>query len=548
MGQRTLRVVAVMALLALVTAACRGDDGGLGVDDDGPPVTDDGEPDTGEEKTVERVAGELVVGTTDTVTSLDPARVRDYYSANVLLNVGETLVGFEPGATEVTPLLAEEVAVSEDGLVHTFRLREGVAFHDGSTLDSEDVRFSLERATAINHPRGAAFLLGDIDTIETPDEHTVSITLTAPSATFLARLAYPVGTVVPSGGDYTAPDPEPGDDADDAEVDPGEFVNEELVATGPYRLADVVEGESVTLEAFGDYWGQAPRNDRVVLRSFETSGELRRALESGEVDVAFRELSPEQRAELAETEGVQLVAGQGAQVRYLVFNPAHAPVDDVNVRRAVAAALDRDRIVTDVFDGAAEPLHSMVPPGFDASADHFSAHDDPAGLLEGRETPVAIDLHYAGERYGAAEPTLARHIQEALEETGLFEVSVTSTDWEQFTEEAWPAAEGEYPAFLLGWYPDYFDPDAYLEPFYSSTGFLGVFADAETDELLARQHQADEQERREILDRIQEIAADQVPIVPLFAETPTAYAAEDVTGLDETMDLVGIMRYGLLEP
>jgi len=548
MGKRTPRLLAALAILALVATAC--DTGGDtdGTDGDGAGETEDGE---------SRTAGDLIVGTTDTVTSVDPARVYDYYSSNILFNVGETLVGFEPGETEVSPRLAEEVEISDDGLTYTFTLREGVTFHDGSTLDSEDVRFSLERAIDMNHPQGAAFLIAGIDTIETPDEQTVELTLAEPNITFLSRLAYTVATIVPSDGDYTAPESPievEGDDEEDteaAEQEAEEFVNEDLVATGPYRLEEFREGESITLEAFEDYWGDAPANDRVLIQFFQTSSQMKLALESGEIDVAFRDLSPDERQDLEGAEGIQLVEGEGASIRYIVFNTLLEPGDDVNVRKAVAAAIDRERIVEDVFAGAAEPLYSMIPPGFDESVDYFSTYedDDPATHLEGIDTPVEIDLHYGGERYGPTEPSLAQVIQRTLEETDLFEVNLTSTEWAQFTEEAWPGEDGQYPVFLLGWYPDYFDADDYIEPFYASDGFLGFYDNDAVDELIAEEQQvtdAASEERQEIFDQIQEIVADEAPIIPMFVQTPFVFASDDVTGLEETMDPVQIFRYYLL--
>lgn len=542
-----MRLVAVLVLLAMVGAACtNGEDEPDTGEQDPPAAEDDDEPDD------DTASGDLIVGTTDTVTSVDPARVYDYYSSTILFNVGETLVSFEPGQTEVTPRLAETVDVSEDGLTYTFTLREGVVFHDGSTFDSEDVKFSLERAVSINHPQGAGFLIAGMETVETPDPRTVVITLSEPNITFLSRLAYTVATIVPSDGGYPAPEaPVEGEDDEAAEQQADEFINEDLVATGPYRLADFREGESITLEAFEDYWGEAPRNDRVLVRFFQTSSQMKLALESGEIDVAFRELSPDERQDLEGTDGIQIVEGEGASIRYIVFNTLREPVDNVNVRKAVAAALDRERIVEDVFAGAAEPLYSMIPAGFSESADYFSPYEDedPAALLEGIETPVQIDLHYGGERYGPTEPSLAQVIQRTLEETGLFEVTLTSTEWAQFTQEAWPGEAGQYPVFLLGWYPDYFDADDYIEPFYESTGFLGFYDNPQVDELIAAEQQvtdAASDERREIFDQIQQIVADEAPIVPMFVQTPFVFASEDVTGLEETMDPVQIFRYYLL--
>lgn len=545
-----LRLLAALAALSLIAAACATEDGGEtapGTDatDGTEEDTDGGTEDEGTAEPDETSGGDLIVGTTDSVVSLDPAKIYDYYSSNILFNVGETLVGFEPGATEVTPLLAEEVDVSDDGLTYTFTLREGVTFHNGKELTSEDVKFSLERAININHPQGAAFLIAGIESVDTPDERTAVITLSEPNITFLSRLAYVTGTILPSDGHYAAPD---GEVEGEGEAD--EFINEELVATGPYRIGEFREGESITLEANPDYWGEAPRNDRVLIQFFETSSQMKLALENGEIDVAYRDLSPDERLDLEGAEGIQTVEGEGASIRYLVMNTLMEPFDDVNVRKAIAAAVDRERIIEDVFAGAGVPLHSMIPTGFAEYEPYFEEYEgqDPGEYLD---EPVQFTLHYGGEHYGPTEVSLAQVLERTLEETELFEVEIVSTEWAQFTEEAWPGETGQYPIFLLGWYPDYFDADDYIEPFYFSGGFLAMYDNPEVDELITAEQQvtdAASDERREIFDEIQQIVADDAPIIPLFESVPFVFAREGVTGLEETMDPVQIFRYYLLSP
>lgn len=541
MAKQRMRLVAVLALVAMVAAACTtGEDVSDPLGDDESPAGDD-----------ERVNGGLIVGTTDIVASLDPARVSDFFSSHILSNVGETLVGFEPGETEVTPRLAADVQISDDGLVYTFSLREDVTFHDGSSLDSEDVRFSLECAVTISHAQGVAFLLAGADRIEIPDERTVVVTLTEANVTFLSRLAHPVATIVPSDGADTTPDaPVEGDD-EAAEQGAEKCVNDDLVATGPYRLTEFQADESITLEAFEDYWGVAPATERVRIQFFETSSQLQFALESGAVDIAVGGLSPGERQDLEDADGIQTVEGEGTFVRYLVFNTLLEPVDDVNVRKAVAAAIDRERVVEEVFAGTAEPLYSLIPPSVEESATPLAADEeqDPATLLEGLETPVRIDLFYGGELDGPTEASLARVVERSLEETGLFEVNLTVTERDQFTAEAWRDGNGRYPAFLLGRYPDYDDPDAYIAPFFASSGVLGFFDHPQIEELIAAEQQvpdASSEERQEMFERIQRIVADDALIVPLVVQTPAVFASEDVSGLAEVMDPARTLRYRLL--
>jgi peptide/nickel transport system substrate-binding protein len=532
--------------LALALAACGG--GETTPDETTTDATDDVDSTDTEETDDPGAApaeGDIIFGTTDTVVTLDPAKAYDFASSNILFNVGETLVGFPPGQTEPEPLLAESVDVSDDGLTYTFTIREGVTFHNGHELTSEDVKFSLERVVDMAHPAGAWSLLAGIESIDTPDPQTAVVTLGQPNSTFLPRLAYTVATIVPSDGHYPAPtaaiDEE---DAEELEQAAEEFVQEELIGTGPYTVGEFREGESITLEANPDYWGDAPANDRVMIRFFQTSSQMKIALESGEIDVAHRDFSPDEQADLETNDDVQVIQGEGGRTRYIVLNPFFDEVADVEVRQAIAAGIDRDRIAEDVFNNTVEPIYSMIPPGYPESVPYFEEYNDqePSDFID---EPVSFSLHYGGERYGPTEPSLVQVIERTLEETGLFEVELVSTEWAQFTEEAWPGEDGQYPVFMLGWNPDYIDPDTYVEQFYWSEGFVGsMYNDAEMDELvLAEQAELDDSVRTDLFDQIQRKAADDVVNIPLFQELPYVFARPEISGLEDTMDETLIMRY-----
>src|SRR5699024_3819684 len=273
-GSRSFRRagIAGAAAMTLVLSACAGSGSGGGGEDG------------------------VIFGTTDSVKTLDPAQCYDYYCSTILDNVGATLVSYAPGETETSPqLAAEEPEVSDDGKTYTFKLREDVTFQNGSKLTSEDVKFSLNRARWINHPDGASFLLDGIKKIETPDEHTVVITLQERDVTFTSKLAYNVATILPSD-EYKSPD---GEISSDAPADKyNKFLSNELVSAGPYTLEDYRQDESIKLKAFDDYFGDAPKNDKVRVQFYAKPAQLMNSLQSGDVDVAFRSLNPQQRESL----------------------------------------------------------------------------------------------------------------------------------------------------------------------------------------------------------------------------------------------------------
>jgi peptide/nickel transport system substrate-binding protein len=499
--------------------------------------------------TVQAAQGGIIVGTTDTVQTVDPAKCYSFYCSNVFQNVGETLVSYAPGSSQISPKLAESMPeISDGGLTYTFKLRKGVFFQNGSKMTSKDVKFSLFRSLWMNHPEGAGFLLSGIKSIDTPDDYTVVIHLKAPDVTFASKLAYTVATIVPSDA-YPSPDGPIPNDASRATYE--KYVKETFIGTGPYRIADFRENQSMLLEPFDKYWGEKPKNDKVLIRFFAKSSQMLVALRSGEIDVAFRSLTPEQRQSLAGSSDIKTYKGAGATIRYLVFNPNIAPADRKAVRQAIAAAVDRNRIIKNVLGGAAEPLYSMVPPGFaEAYRPDFQTLYSGKKASDYVKGPVKLKLWYSRGHYGDTEPALAQTLQRTLQETGIFDVSLDSSEWAQYTATAWPGKNGQYAAFLLGWYPDYLDPDDYIAPFYhSKDSFLRMYDNPQMDKLIAAEQTAsgpNTDARMQTFAQIQKIAAEDAPIVPLYVLTPFAFAHNDIDGVADTMGPAQIFRYYLL--
>jgi peptide/nickel transport system substrate-binding protein len=543
MGERSRWVpLAAAMVVALVLGACDGGGGGEGE-----------EPGPGEEAGApaddERADDHLVVGTTEPISTIDPARCNDHACATVLRNTTNGLFGFAPGeeAGEPVPELVDgEPEVEPSQLTYSFTLRDDVVFHDGSELSAEDVRFSLERARDIAHPDGAGYLLAGIEEIETPDRLTVEITLREPDVNFEQKLAHHVAAILPADGPYTKPD-EPLDDP--AEAD--EYLNEdELVATGPYRLADLEPGASVTYERFEEHWDAPPSSREVTTRIYEDGAQLLSALQDGEIDVAYRHLSPQQEAELEDGGDVEIVEGDGAEPRYLVLNPALEPFDDPNVRQAVAAAIDRQRILDDVFDGEGAPLYSVVPEGADGTVPAFDDLYEDASPDDFIDEPVDFELHVATDLYGENESALAGSLQAMLEETGLFDVEVRETDWRTLQDEAWPGGDGEYAAFLLGSPPGDLVADSHIERLLGTgPGSLALYENEDIARLLEEAAGAEEPEgpeRQEALRAIQQVAAEEVPVVPLIGSRHVAYVRDGVSGVEDALDETQIFRYWVM--
>jgi peptide/nickel transport system substrate-binding protein len=528
MRLRTSRLAVGIIAVGLVAAACGGDATEEQTTGDGP---------TGD-------AAILVVGTVEKPSTIDPADVYEKMASDFLFNSTDRLVELEPGTGDAVAGLAESWEISDDGLTYTFALRDGVTFQDGTDLTSEDVKWSLERSLNINHPDGASFLIAGITGIETPDELTVEITLDAPNVTFLSRLAYTVATILPSDGDvYTAPDAKlEGPDGGPAAAEDADafIVGDTIVGSGPYQVTSYNADQGATFEAWDGYWGEAPLIPEVRVQFFETTAQMATALENGEIDMNVNDFGPAERSALEAADGVSVEQGAGGRIRYIVFDVTQEPFTDPAVLRTISATVDRQRIIDDVFEGVGTPIYSMVPPAYPAS----SAAAE--GLEAEVEGPIEFDLWIPLNKYGDTEPDVGETIARSLNESGIFEVTVQSSDWA--AEYSNNLNTGAYAAYTLGWYPDYIDPDDYIEPFYhSERTFIGFYDSADMDALIeAEQAETDADARAAIFQEIQELAATDSPIVPLYEETFVGYFLDDLTGVEHSMDIAGQARWYLI--
>lgn len=513
------RLLGLVAALALVAAACGG-----GAQD-------------GEEQAQAPEEVTIIHGTTDPWQSFDPAASYDLPSWNIIQNVMETLLTIPPGGDTPEPQLAESCDY-DDPQTYTCTLKQGVTFHDGSTFEAEDVKFSFDRNIGIADPEGASSLLGALDEVEVVDDSTVTFHLKQPDSTWPFILTTAAAAIAPS------------DAYSETEVQD----DQNVIGTGRYRVSQFRAGEQLVLEAFEDYHGDPPANSRVIVQLFDTSSALKLALEQGEVDIAYRNLTPTEIEDLRGQEGTEVVEGTGTEIRYLVFNLKREPFDEVAVRQAVAMTIDRQSIVDNVYEGTVEPLYSMNPVGLpghiDAFAEEYGEEPDPEGaaqLLEeaGVETPLDLEVWWTPSHYGDLSADEYAEIKRSLEDSGLFTVNLRSTEWDAYTEAAFT---GEYPAYQLGWFPDYPDADNYLASFYASDSFLANgYSNDQVDELIRTEREStDQEERVAAFEEIQRIAAQDVPIIPIWQGDQVAAIREGVTGVEDTFDASFIFRYWLI--
>ncbi|MFH9573348.1 ABC transporter substrate-binding protein [Streptomyces sp. NPDC017230] len=510
MNRKTLVLPAVVGLLAPVLAACGGSDSGS-----------DGDA--------------IVVGTTDRFTAeaapapLDPAYAYDVGLWNILRQTTQTLMIQPRGDGEPVPEAAEQCGFTDTGNErYSCTLRDGLKFANGDAITAEDVKYSIERALALKADSKVYTLLSTVDTVETQGEREVIFHLNTADATFPYKLTTPVAGIV-NKDDYAKDKLREG------------F---ELDGSGPYTMKAEVEDGVLTKSVFTknpSYKGSLKvGNEKVEMVSFADAEAMGEALDKGDIDLMTRAMTPEQIQTLSKsTDGdVDLIEVSGLEIRYLAFNTDAQTVKDKAVRKAVAQLINRSSLVSAVYGSQAEPLYSTVPAGITGhSNSFFNKYGDPSvtkakAVLEdaGVTTPVKFTMDYTTDHYGAATKQEFEHLQKQLNDSGLFDVDIKGTPWEKFRE---AELNGEYDVFGMGWFPDFPDADSFIAPFLDKGNTLNSpYLNPEIINTLIPEsrREADRLSAVDTLTEIQNITADDVPMIPLWQGKQYVAARDDITG------------------
>ncbi|MFA9431589.1 ABC transporter substrate-binding protein [Egicoccus sp. AB-alg2] len=487
------RVLALSAAFALLLTACG--DGGGGVDLDDPGA----EPDTGdpgvegEGEAAGPEGGTLVAAIGGEPDQLNPLTTTSSFAFTVLENVYDTLV--QPGEDlQMEPALAESWETSDDLLTWVFTLREGVTFHDGSELTADDVVASMEY---IRDEGANGWRLEAVDAFEATDDYTVTMNLNRPAPNLLEQLGPFKGmAIVPS------------------EAIEGGTLGDEVVGTGPFQLTSA-SADVIQLEAYGDYWGEGPYLDGIEFRIIPDEGVKLTNLETGEVDW-IDSVPPEQVVDLEGRDDLVIGRTPGNDYWYMALNNEREPFDEVEVRRAIAFALDPAAIAEATNFDAATPNETAIPEGSFWYHEYAPFGHDPEQaqqlLDEAGVDGLSIDLMVTNEFPETV--TGAQVIASQLGEVGI-DVRIRTED---FTTWLADQGEGDFDAFMLGWLGN-IDPDDFYYAQHHSEGvnnFQG-FADPEVDQLLDDARvEVDDDARKELYDQAAERIVDQASYIYFY--------------------------------
>ncbi|MFF1574553.1 ABC transporter substrate-binding protein [Leifsonia sp. NPDC058292] len=532
-GKRLLAVSATFAAAALVLAGCSGNANNAGS------------------------GGTLTVGTTDKITSIDPAGSYDNGSFAVMNQVYPFLLNSPYGSPDVKPDIAESADFTAP-TEYTVKLKPGLKFANGHDLTSSDVKFTFDRQKKINDPNGPASLLANLDSVSTPDDTTVVFKLKVPNdQTFAQVLSSPAGPIVDEQA-FSA-----------TKVTPDKDIVKAKAFAGQYEITSYDFNNLIAYKAYSGYKGLLGKaeTDKINVKYYAESSNLKLDIQKGAIDVAFRSLSATDIESLEGNKSVKVVKGPGGETRYIVFNfntmpygattPEADAAKSLAVRQAAADLVDRAAIAKQVYKDTYTPLYSYVPEGLTGattvlkdlygdgnggpSLDKAKAALQAAGV----SVPVALNLQYNPDHYGPSSGDEYALVKEQLETGGLFKVNLQSTEWVQYSKDR---TADVYPAYQLGWFPDYSDADNYLTPFFIKDNFLANHYDnAEVQKLIEQQAgTTDADARTKLIEEIQAKVGADLSTLPLLQGAQIAVVGKDVSGTDKTLDPSFKFRYAAL--
>jgi peptide/nickel transport system substrate-binding protein len=485
--------------------------------------------------------GRITVGTTQKPRTLDPADAYELRSIALIRNLSDRLYTYDPGSTELKPQLATALPkVSADGLTYTIPIRQGVVFHDGAPFNAAAMAFSLQRFIQ-NKGKPSSLLSDRIATITATGTYELTIKLKKPFSALASVLAFP-GTCAVSPKAY--------------KIGKNSFEANIFVGTGPYKLTEYGT-DRVKLTAFDRYWGAKPLNRGVNLQIFNNnSANLYNSFRTGAVDVAFQALEPDQVKSLEEGAKAgqwQSIAIDGSVTSYLILNVLQKPLDNPLVRQALAALVDRPTINERVLYGQGNPLYSILPSTFSVSQPGFKAAYGDGNIPKVKQlltqagfspqNPAKIQIWYPS---GSTPRRLTAGFLRAYAKQklgGMLEIEPNTIESASFFKYA---SKNIYPATLQDWYPDFLDPDNFVQPFLEcpkgsvpkgceegSSQSQGSFyySDRMNQLIVAQGKEADPAKRKQIYADIQVQIQQDVPLIPLWQTKDFVFAKKGMSGI-----------------
>ena len=436
----------------------------------------------------------------------------------VYANIFEGLTRYQADGS-IAPGLAERWDVSEDGLEYTFHLRAPVLFHDGTHMNADDVKFSLDRARAEDSTNAQKALFAGIADVVVLDEATVKVVLSAPNGGFITNMAW---------GDAVIVAPESIDTAATAPV-----------GTGPFKLGQWVQGDRIEIVANEDYWGEKPALSAATFKFISDPSAAFAAMMAGDLDAFPGYPAPETLLQFEADPRFKLLIGSTEGETILSTNNKSEKLTDVRVRKAIAHAINRQEIIDGAMFGYGTPIGTHFAPHnpdyVDLTAQ--SAYDpemSKALLAEAGVSDLTLTLKLPPPSYARRGGEI---IASQLRAVGI-ETEISNLEWAQWLEQVFKGKD--YDLTIVS-HTEPMDINIYARPDYYFQYDNPAFQQLMKDLDLA----SDPAARSEILAQAQKMIADDYVNGYLFQLARTGVANAKIEGLwpnspTQANDLTGV--------
>ncbi|HEY8695346.1 MAG TPA: ABC transporter substrate-binding protein, partial [Chloroflexota bacterium] len=453
-----------------------------------------------------KAGGTIRVGLDSELANLDPMRSALVVDRQVMYNMYDSLVAIDKDL-KIVPALAESWD-TPDPRTYVFHLRKGVKFHDGTDVNAEAVKFSLDRGrNTASSPRKAE--LSDVTAVDVVDPATVKVTLKGPSAPFLATLVDRAGMIVSpdavkKGGDDFTRNPAGG-------------------GTGAFKFVEWAKGDHITLEKNPNYWksdgsgNKLPFADKVSYRFFPDENVRLTNLKTGDLDVIYR-MPEKDVADVKQNKDIVYKDAPGLAWFGVHLNEKEAPFDDKNVRLAFEYAIDRAQIVKTVFfdvdKEAQNPMSPALSWAYDATVAKPFSHDVNKAkqiLSQAGKSNVTFSMEVTNAPRDIQEAQL---IKDQLAEAGM----IVNISLVEFTKQIDNASKHTFQASQFGW-SGRIDPDGeFYTQIHTGAGMnYGQYSSKEVDDLLDKARQAQSQgERKQLYAQVMNQLAQDAPIIWIY--------------------------------
>lgn len=526
MKKKTRSVLLAVAMVSVLAAGCSGASGqtassGAATEAAADKTTAESTAESSketEESKEQAAGGTFIYIRAASTTSLDLHREITSNNAFAIDKVFEPLVTFDQEGN-ITDWLAESHDISEDGLVYTFVLRDGLKFSDGTDVTAEDVKFSLDRHLEVG---GSLPISADVVSVEAQDQKTAVITLGTPFGPFLSELANFTNGIIPR--------------------DFGGKTEEEFfqnpVGTGPFVVESWDPAGDITFVKNEYYWQEGkPYLDKLVYRIVDDENQAMNQLIAGEVN-GIESVSFGSVENLANNPDTRIETSGSWQVEELFFNTLDEHFSDVHVRRAIALAIDRQALTQALTFGYGETANSIVP-----SSLKFN-HNDTVKALSGDVEAARAELAQSAYPDGF-DTTIsiasgnntrmqeAQIIQAAAAQIGI-NIQINAQEIATFREDF---RNYNFDMMINGATADYPDADSIfhfqVDPEGFSKCYWTNYNNEEATQLMhAGQQASTDEERDEIYRQLQQILADDVPYIPLYYPDVVIGLGQNVEGIE----------------